>query len=253
MKTAKRMMKKCIMSNEDVYLALLNLRNTPQEGIDQSPVQRLFGRRTRTQLPTADILLEPHNPAVKLTNKQLVRRKEKMVENDRHSRDLPQLNIHDKVRMQPIQSHKSAWEPAIVTKQLSSRSYVVKTMDNREFRRDRQFLRKSQSAEGAPSQSSSRKSFISPIADLLDPDQPIHDKDPSPSVAQPNSVVQPNPVATKSGNSISSSTKSEALMPNRSVDKSVSSEPGIGRDLTSKSPMRTRSGRSVNKPKKLTY
>ena len=51
-KVAKNLMKKCQMSKEDPYIALLNLRNTPQEGIDATPAQRLFGRRTRTLLPT---------------------------------------------------------------------------------------------------------------------------------------------------------------------------------------------------------
>jgi hypothetical protein len=58
-KIAKRLMKKCKRSGDDPYLALINLRNTPTEGVGSSPVQRLFGRRTKGDLPMAQTLLEP--------------------------------------------------------------------------------------------------------------------------------------------------------------------------------------------------
>ena len=58
-KIAKRLMNKCVQFGEDPYLGLLNLRNTPTESIGTSPAQRLFGRRTRTLLPTVTALLQP--------------------------------------------------------------------------------------------------------------------------------------------------------------------------------------------------
>ena len=51
-KIAKRMLRKCKASKEDPYIGLLNIRNTPTEGMATSPAQRLFGRRTNTLLPT---------------------------------------------------------------------------------------------------------------------------------------------------------------------------------------------------------
>ena len=45
---AKRMLRKCKASKDDPYLGLLNIRNTPTEGMATSPAQRLFGRRTKT-------------------------------------------------------------------------------------------------------------------------------------------------------------------------------------------------------------
>lgn len=56
---AKSTIKKCSMDNSDVFLALLNLRNTPRSDKLGSPVQRLFGRSTRTILPTNDESLRP--------------------------------------------------------------------------------------------------------------------------------------------------------------------------------------------------
>lgn len=61
-KVAKRMLRKTTKSGEDQYLALLNIRNAPTQGIDGSPVQCLMGRRTRTLLTTTKSLLEPRNP-----------------------------------------------------------------------------------------------------------------------------------------------------------------------------------------------
>ena len=51
-KTAKRIIIKCKESHTDVYATILSHRNTPTLGLDTSPAQRMFGRRTRTTLPT---------------------------------------------------------------------------------------------------------------------------------------------------------------------------------------------------------
>lgn len=57
-KTAKRLMQKTAAAGQDPYLALLDHRNTPSQGLTTSPAQRLLSR-TRTLLPTKDALLEP--------------------------------------------------------------------------------------------------------------------------------------------------------------------------------------------------
>ena len=56
-KTAKRIMLKALEAGTDYYLGFLDFRNTPTEGLGTSPAQRLFGRRTKTLLPTAYSLL----------------------------------------------------------------------------------------------------------------------------------------------------------------------------------------------------
>jgi hypothetical protein len=56
-KTAKRLMSKAKEAGADPFLALLDWRNTPAEHSGLSPAQLMFGRRTRTRLPTADTLL----------------------------------------------------------------------------------------------------------------------------------------------------------------------------------------------------
>jgi len=59
--TGKKMFKKCIATEEDVYLALLDLNNTPRDRNIGSPTQRLMGRRTKTLLPTTEALFSPHS------------------------------------------------------------------------------------------------------------------------------------------------------------------------------------------------
>ena len=52
LKTAKNLLKKSKAAGTDFYLALLAGRNTPSEGLESSPAQRMLGRRTRTLIPT---------------------------------------------------------------------------------------------------------------------------------------------------------------------------------------------------------
>ena len=52
-KTAKKFLTKAKASGQDPYLAISDWRNTLSPCIGSSPVQRLFGRRTKTLLPIA--------------------------------------------------------------------------------------------------------------------------------------------------------------------------------------------------------
>ena len=52
-KTLKLLFAKAKQSGESEYMALLDWRNTPSEGMSTSPAQRLMGRLCKTLLPTA--------------------------------------------------------------------------------------------------------------------------------------------------------------------------------------------------------
>ena len=56
---SKLLFAKAKQSGESEYMALLDWRNTPSEGMSTSPAQRLMGRRCKTLLPTAGTLLKP--------------------------------------------------------------------------------------------------------------------------------------------------------------------------------------------------
>ena len=56
-RTVKRLFEKCKETGVAEFQALLDWRNTPSEGMDTSPAQRLMGRRCRTLLPMSESLL----------------------------------------------------------------------------------------------------------------------------------------------------------------------------------------------------
>lgn len=60
--TCKNIIKKCADAKTDIYLALLDFRNTPSEKIGFSPAERLFGRRAKTRLPLSTKKLSPQAP-----------------------------------------------------------------------------------------------------------------------------------------------------------------------------------------------
>ena len=75
-KTAKTVLKKSIASGKDVYFALLDLRNSPTQGQDTSPVHDSLRRRTRTLLPMTTNLLRQDGIAAKAIDRNLLQRQE---------------------------------------------------------------------------------------------------------------------------------------------------------------------------------
>ena len=96
MKTAKQILKKAKMDKKDPFLAILNYKNTPTQGLDASPVQRLMNRRTRTNLPTSPKLLKPQVPRNQPKQMKAKRDKQKAYY-DRNAKDLPALKVDDVV------------------------------------------------------------------------------------------------------------------------------------------------------------
>ena len=58
-KTAKNLLRKALSAGTDPYIAILDYRNTPTQGMASSPAQRLMSRRTRTLLPTTKTRSSP--------------------------------------------------------------------------------------------------------------------------------------------------------------------------------------------------
>jgi len=56
---AVNIVKKAQKSGKDPWKSIRGWRNTPSEGMDSSPVQRLMSRRTRHSLPIAKALVRP--------------------------------------------------------------------------------------------------------------------------------------------------------------------------------------------------
>ena len=141
-KTAKSLMTKALESGSDPCLALLDWRNTPSEGLDSSPAQRLFGRRTKTLLPMSSRLL--HSKTVTGVQENMLAHKATQAHYyNRGTEELDRLHPGDSVHLQlPGQPGKRKnWSKATVEAQIDVRSYEVRTGDGRQFRRNRQHLR----------------------------------------------------------------------------------------------------------------
>lgn len=142
-KAAKRMMRKCTRSHSDQYKAMLEIRNTPTQGLNTSPAQRLHGRRTRTNLPTTKTLLEPAGTSSRRYEKQRMeelQRKQQQHYN-KGAKDLPGLEEGDIVRVKPYKVGDSVWQKAVVKRRLDDRSYHIEREDGIQLRRNRRDLK----------------------------------------------------------------------------------------------------------------
>ena len=98
-------------------MALLEYRNTPTSDILGSPAQRLMGCRTKTLLPTSNILLQPktiHPKAVQ--NKLTMERDRQKYYYDRHAVPLKEFSTGDQVMMKG----RDRWQPATVLNKVST-------------------------------------------------------------------------------------------------------------------------------------
>ena len=154
-KNIKILMKKAEDAKTDLYLALLEWRNTPSAGLDLSPAQRMFGRRMRTLLPTSKQLLKPETQ--KGVSEKL--KVQKLLQSEyfnRGSKELSELQKNDIVRIQPSRQDRTGqWRKGIVLSKVDARSYIVRREDGPVLRRNRKFLRASKEtcddiAEGVP-------------------------------------------------------------------------------------------------------
>lgn len=151
-KIFKSLFKKAFKDNRDPWLALLDYRNTPTEGMKSSPTQHLMSRRTRTLLPTATSLLQPK--VLEGVNKKIKVKKQKAkYYQDRTARTLPGIEIGQEVRVAP-QERNQPWKSGTCVKKLSDRSYLVET-SSETLRRNRQSLKP---APSTSSQSLGRQS-----------------------------------------------------------------------------------------------
>ena len=138
-KIAQSIMKKARNASSDPNLSLLDYRNTPAEGVGSSPSQRLFGRRSRTLLPTSSRLLVPET--VQGVPHKLKERKAKHTYYyNRGAKELSKLERGVVVRVKPDRDSKT-WAKATVDKEVDIRSYQVRTEDGRTYRMNRRHLR----------------------------------------------------------------------------------------------------------------
>ncbi|XP_071055079.1 putative autophagy-related protein 11 [Onthophagus taurus] len=134
-KAIKNMFKKCKDSNQDPYLALLNMRNTSRNKLN-SPAQILLNRQLRSNVPTQIKFLEP-----KITLKQDIKNLEK------HKQDYKKT--YDKRTVKEENSYKNGQKVMfrrkmddilvkgkIVNKTKEPRSYIIEDDNGNRYRRN---------------------------------------------------------------------------------------------------------------------
>ena len=133
-KIIKRMFQKCKDTGESEFIALLDYRNTPTEGIGKSPAQRLMGRRCKTLLPTTTALLQPRFSTEDDYREVIARKEKQRYYYDRTAHQLPPLRQGDSVRIR--RPGQTTWSPGTCQGEVAPRSYEV-LVDNAVYRRNR--------------------------------------------------------------------------------------------------------------------
>ena len=207
---AKRILRKSQRSGEDPYIAQLNLRNTPTEGPNTNPTQRLFGRRTKSMMPTAEAKLRPGYIDPSREAELKVNRRALTAPSGRQ--DLKILHVGDTVRMQPIRTGDREWTQARVKRAITTRAFEVEAY-GRCYRRNRLHLRISaKSTHSLPA-----KQYSASASRRCDANEP----------APP---IEPPDVPT--------------------LDCTALQSEEIDRDTTGEASLTTRCGRQIRKPKR---
>lgn len=107
--TVKNLLKKAKESQRDPYIALLEYRNAPMDGVNLSPAQLLMGQRLKTKLPTSAKLLRPqlYRNVHKIIKGRQLKQKRYF---DCGAKQLSPIVDGEKVRVKV----RNNWQPAIV-------------------------------------------------------------------------------------------------------------------------------------------
>ena len=129
-KLHKNMLKRTLAQRQDQWLALLELRNTPRQDTNASPAQVLFGRSTRSILPTVTKQCNVFD-----TTRRHKRRETYKRYYDKHTKLLPPLYRTQSVMFQIPK--KKGWEKGKIIQQIAPRSYIVQNQNGTLYRRNR--------------------------------------------------------------------------------------------------------------------
>ena len=132
----KTLFKKTSLNEEDYEYGLLEIRNIPQaEGVSRA--QELFGRQTRTKLPSIPDRNRISDKEQFARNKKKLSRRKKYF--DKRARHLKRLSRRNVVRIQPLEQ-TGRWTKGTCEAQVGPRSYNIKLRDGTILRSNRRHL-----------------------------------------------------------------------------------------------------------------
>ena len=180
-KVSKNMLKK----SPDFPAALLNYRNTRQQGHSYSPVQHMMNHRTRTMLPTSNTLLAP--VLVELSCPPRYITKEAYDQHSGAQHIEPEIGSYAYAKPPPRQ-RGSPWIYSKVTAHDQTRSYTLQTPHST-IRRNRVHLRPAAVATTSSCQPIIRLNHVHPAsntqAPYMAPHEPISSTISSDTVEDP--------------------------------------------------------------------
>lgn len=162
--TIKLILRKVIKDGKDPNLAVLEYNITPKFN-QLSPAEMLMGRVLRTIIPQKASLLKPKFPTDKTIKSLIDNQTNQKAYYDKSSVRLSPLKPKQPVYVQI--GHRD-WTPGTVLKKLDTpRSYLVKTTNGSELRRNRVHLR----PDGKPSSYNSPETCIPPKTTVISEDE----------------------------------------------------------------------------------
>lgn len=180
----KNFLKKATEEKKDIYISLLEYRNSPLKNVGFSPSELFMNRLCKTKIPVSAELLKPKlHPDIQ----KRLQAKQNIAKHyfNRHARDLSPLNAENNV---VVYDHiKKTWQSGkVVSPHETPRSYIVKDQQQNIVRRNRIDLRHS-------------RNMYKPVTDnnSLMPEE--IEANINPNVDLPSSVQPELPTVTRSG------------------------------------------------------
>ena len=155
MKITKTMMYKVLRDGTDQYAALLELRNTLRQDTGISPAEMMFGRNTRSLLPSTGSKSIPSKKQVQMKR---AKRHLAIKSNYNKETDLKRLTPSQPVYYQYKEGRRPEWRIGTVRTEHSERSDIIDGKDG-VYRRNRVHLRLT-TPETSPEKSSSPASAL---------------------------------------------------------------------------------------------
>jgi len=153
-KVAKAIMTKAKHSGTDVYMALLDYRNTPHSSTNLSPAEVMLNGKTRTAtLPQyqPQTTIDQKAATAKSKHQRVVK-----ASHDKHVRELQPLQIGEKVWFTEFAGNKEKWSRGHIKEvHPSNRSYIIEVPSGGTYRRNRVFIRIDRTSTAHPPSPSS--------------------------------------------------------------------------------------------------
>ena len=134
-------MKRALLAQEDAYLSLLDLRNTPTQSMTTSPAEGMLNCRTKMLLQTSQKLLQPKLNHSVPQEKGMIKDRQLQYYNAK-TKDLPLLSTGQAVMIEP-DCKGQLWQKATVVCQSNHRprSHEVETDTGRVLSRNLRHLK----------------------------------------------------------------------------------------------------------------